>query len=227
MACEHWNPEWVARLYDELDPQEEQRAAEHVAGCADCRTTLEQLAASRRTLYDSAPEIPAAPRVVVLPPKRSAHPAWAFAAGIGLAASLFVGGWLVGVRGVTPAVDGMDGAAASEVAAVEALRSRPTHGEMQAALEAQQKWFEEQLAEVRQSASRPEPQVLAASMTPDQLDDAMRRLERKITLERARDFEFLVGEIAATERRAGTWVDETRNALRYVALQSDGRLSER
>jgi len=224
MACEHWNPVWVARLYDELDPEEERRASEHVARCADCRKTLEQLAASRRMLHDSAPDVPAAPRVVVLPPTRSTQPGWAFAAGIGLAASLFVGGWLLGVGGGTAAVDG---AAATGIATVEELRSRPTHDEMQEALEAQRRSFEIQLTELRRAVTAPEPEVLAASMTPDQLDAALRRLERKITLERARDFEFLVGEIAATERRAGTWVDETRNALRYVALQSDGRLSER
>lgn len=220
MACEHWNPVWVARLYDELDAEEELRAAEHVAGCADCRTTLEQLSVSRRRLHDSAPDVPAAPQVVVLPRSRSIHPGWAFAAGVGLAASLFVGGWLTGVRGVTSAAGSREGTVATDVVAREQLRSRPTHEEMQAALKAQQQAFETQLSELRRAATEPEQRVAAASLTPDQLDAALRRLESKITLERARDFEFLVGEISATERRAGTWVDETRNALRYVDRKS-------
>jgi hypothetical protein len=72
-----------------------------------------------------------------------------------------------------------------------------------------------------QGDPRPHPtDVLQASVTPDQLDTGLRNLERRLHADRARDVEFLLGEISATEWRAGKWVDDTRQMMRDVALAS-------
>jgi hypothetical protein len=43
----------------------------------------------------------------------------------------------------------------------------------------------------------------------------------------SRDFEFLLKEITATELRTGTYIDETREELRWVAMRNDPRFTER
>ena len=80
MSCKHWNDEWVAHLYGEMNPAEEADLVRHLDGCASCRDTLEQLSGSRSLLRESAPLVPDAPRVVVLRPQRWRQPAFAFAA---------------------------------------------------------------------------------------------------------------------------------------------------
>jgi predicted anti-sigma-YlaC factor YlaD len=113
MACNQWNDQWVARLYDELDPDEDRRAGEHLDDCPACRETMEALAGTRRLLRESAPAVPPAPRVVVLQPRRQRRTAWAFAAGVAAAAMLFAVALTVIPRTVVP------GAASGEIIALE------------------------------------------------------------------------------------------------------------
>ncbi len=89
MSCKEWKTEWVAWLYDELDGEELRAATLHLERCADCRATMDRLSYSQRVLKESAPAVPAAPRVVVLQPKRAWSPIWAFAAGAACAVVVF------------------------------------------------------------------------------------------------------------------------------------------
>lgn len=90
MACNDWNDQWVARLYDELDPKEDRRAQSHLDACAECRETLDALAGTRQLLRASvAATPPAQPRVIVLGSPRLAQTGWAFAAGLAAAALVF------------------------------------------------------------------------------------------------------------------------------------------
>lgn len=89
MACKQWNDDWVAHLYGELEPQEADRLTEHLERCASCAETLQQLSSTRELLHRCAPEVPHAPRVVVLRPRPAWRPVWAFAAGLACAVLVF------------------------------------------------------------------------------------------------------------------------------------------
>jgi hypothetical protein len=96
MGCKHWKNDWVARLYDELEPDEERRLVAHLEDCAECRATLEGLNSSRELLEEGAPRVPATPRVVVLQSRWSWPSLGAFAAGAACAALVFGLGWFRG-----------------------------------------------------------------------------------------------------------------------------------
>ena len=70
-------------------------------------------------------------------------------------------------------------------------------------------------------------EALQAMVSRDQFEDGLRSLEHRVNFERARDMEFLLGEMTAVEWRAGRWVDETREAVQLAFMQSDPRFNER
>jgi hypothetical protein len=213
MPCKNWKEEWVAHLYEELDPVEEGRLAEHLASCRECRHTMEELAASREFLREASPQVPATPRVVVLRPRGFFQPVWAYAAGMACALLLFSVGLLAGYR--LPGFAGA-GADVKPVAAVET----------DAAVQAQLDSILARLNHIEQAGSRTAGPV-PVYLTRQQFEEAMSNQQRLFDVRRARDFEFLLKEITATELRTGTYIDETRKALRFVAMQSDPRFTER
>ena len=100
--------------------------------------------------------------------------------------------------------------------------------EARAALEARIDAFEAQLVQQASAtvATTP-PEALQTMVSRDQFEDGLRQLEQRVNFERARDMEFLLGEMTAVEWRAGRWVDETREAVQLAFLQSDPRFNER
>jgi hypothetical protein len=214
MPCNNWKDEWVAHLYEELDPGEESRLAEHLASCGECRLTMEELAASREFLREASPQVPATPRVVVLKPRGFLRPMWAYAAGMASALLLFGVGLLAGYK-----LPGIAGGETELAPAAAAVRTNP-------AVQAQLDSILARLSHIEQASSRPAAPV-PAYLTRQQLEEAMNSQQRLIDAKRARDFEFLLREITATELRTGSYIDETREALRFVAMQSDPRFTER
>ena len=213
MPCKSWNEEWVAHLYGELEAAEEHRLTEHLGGCSECRDTLEQLESSRRMLRDLAPAELTAPRVVVLPQQRLRQPAWAFAAGLACASVLFAVGALAGSYFSTAPVP-LD------------VTSRPLpSGDLEQVSQRQQS-LEARFARLERSLPD-DPTQHPALMTRAQVDEALLRLQHRLELDQARNTQFLLEEINATEFRAGRWVDETRQAIQLVALQNDPRFRER
>jgi hypothetical protein len=208
MKCEHWNDEWVAYLYDELAPKERTAADGHLEQCADCRATLDDLARSSRILREAAPAVPDTSPIVVTTPRPTWQPAWAFVGGLACASLLFSIGLWAG-----PQVLGQGADADDRGQLMEALQMQRR----------QQEGLEQRLAAMEGQTG--EPQAMQASnefVTRDDLDRALDRIEA----DQAEQVRFLLGEITATERRAGNWIDETRNALHYVALKSDPRITE-
>jgi hypothetical protein len=217
MSCSTWNERWVAKLYGELDAEEERRLEAHLAGCDSCRDTLEELERARVLLREGMPVIPTAPRAVVLRAGRWSQPVWAFATGLAAALVVFaLGAWAGSSllhRSDRPAL-GPGPLVASENADTAALEQR---------IDALQ-------AELARLATRPEPAdsvPAAACVTHEQLDAGLSRLEQQVKYDRFGDMEYLLGEMQQVERRAAGWVDETREAVRLVALSSDPRLNER
>ena len=215
MACREWNTEWVAQLYGELDPAESRQLNEHLRSCDDCRQTLERLAQSREWLRSGIPDVPAPPRVLLLPVSGARRPIWAFASGIAAALLVFAAGLYagLGLPGAPPRGPSEPATASTALPAVDsAMLDRLAELETE--------------VEVLRAASGSRSSGVAG-ITATELDDRLAGLERRFQTERVRDVEFLLGEINATEWRAANWVDENREALRLVALRNDPRLSER
>ena len=177
----------------------------HLESCEDCRRAIDELGQSREMLKASSPYVPASPRVVVLRPSGLRQPLWAFASGLAAALLVFAVGLGVGYQALS-------GEPNDEVPQLEARID---------ALEAQ---LIQQATSAKETAP---PETLQAAVTRDQFEDGLRRLEQRVNFERARDMEFLLGEMTAVEWRAGKWVDETREAVQLAFLQSDPRFNER
>jgi hypothetical protein len=226
MACEQFNRDWIAYLYGELDSESQRRLDDHRASCAECRTKLDELAASSRLLREAAPAVPPAPRVVVLRPGATRQPLWAFAAGAACALGLIAAGVFTGVQmgqGSDPeSVERID--QSPELARTEPGLSR---AEFDQAMQAQQRMFETRLAEVEAHyANTASADSAPPTLTRDELEVELTRLQRLFEVKHAAEFEFLSEEIAATEARTATWIGENREALNYLALRTDPRVSE-
>ncbi|MCP3980479.1 MAG: hypothetical protein GY716_14350 [bacterium] len=217
MSCNQWNDEWVAALYDELDPAERSRMSQHVSTCEACRTTLDELAATGAALRTAAPEVPLAPRVVILKPAPRFRGLWGYVAAFAGAAALFLAGVLATDLFVTPERQPLH-----EETAV--LGDVVTRAEMIEALEQQQAQFDAMLA--RSGGARPQqPRGNGdAMLTTAQFRTEMDSLRSALEVNRSRDVEFLLEEINAAEARTGTW---TREALRYIVLEADDRFTQR
>ena len=220
MPCNEWNEQWVAKLYAELDPEEDRLLTRHLESCEECRHALDELSQSRELLQASSPYVPASPKVVVLRPSGLRQPVWAFASGLAAALLVFAVGLGVGYNALS--------AAPSDE--LPQLQARiVSDAEARSALEARIDALEAQL--VQQASATPvemtPPETMQAMVSQDQLDDGLRRLEERVNYDRVRDMEFLMGEMTAVEWRAGKWVDETREAVQLAFLQSDPRFNER
>ncbi|MBZ5638913.1 MAG: zf-HC2 domain-containing protein [Acidobacteriia bacterium] len=213
MACEAYRDLLVARLYDELDPADAGRLDAHLERCTACRDDLAQLAFAREQLRRAESLFPVSPRVVLLSPRPFRRPIWAFAAGfacamIVLAAGLGAG-WTLRDR-ETPVGAGSNPLAAGV-----------TRAEVEGLLRQQEATLDHRLEAARISA----PASPAAALTREDLDAAFSRLEKKIEGRRAADMGYLLDAISASELRSNTRLGQTREALRYVALASDPRVS--
>ena len=226
MPCKQWNDGWIGRLYGELEPAEERVLEEHLEGCAACRETLDELAASRELLREAAPEVPATPRVVVLRPRPIWPTAWAFAGGAVCALVLFTVGFFAGPRwmgtGAEPieqravVVSEPDGDPVESLAGSDAI---PASSEQETALR-------EDVLALQQRLERLEEQPHGETLTADQFRAALERMERRFQQERVRDLEYVVRSLSASEVRTGTWMDQTQEALTLLALRQDPRYSE-
>ena len=218
MSCKEWNEQWVARLYGELDAGEERRFEEHVARCASCAAELEELERARELLRGGTPAVPPAPRAVVLRSSAWRHPAWGFAAGLAAALVVFAAGVWAGVTTLgRPST--LDAGVQQAHAAAEQDQAE------RAALEQRVVTLEAEL--VRLAASGEVRTALPASAESCASREDLAKLEEQVRYDRLSDYEYLVGEMQSIERRAAGWVDETREAVRLVALTSDPRLNER
>ena len=220
MTCKHWNDEWVAHLYDELEAEEERTLAAHLENCAACRATLDELETSRRMMQECAPVLPSAPRVLVLRPGPSWSRTWAFGGGVAAALLLFVLGltaapWLSG-----------DAATADPIAEETVLT--PESGEYRLAhrnteTEATVEQLQSDVATLAQRLARLEQGI---RVSPSEFREEMGNLERRIKRERTHDLEYVTRSIAAAELRTGSWMAQTQDEITLLALRQDPRFSE-
>jgi anti-sigma factor RsiW len=211
MPCDNYRARLVALLYDDIDASDRADVASHLGSCAVCRESLAALDATRDALREAAPEVPRAPRVLVVGRRGAwSRPGLAFAAGV-VGAVLAAGG----------------GAAGYAYGIGRATAVPPTNPEIAAGVverEVDRRW---QALEASLAASRPaQGAAVPPAITKGDLEAALRRLERKIDGSRASDLEYMQNLVTASERRTGGWIGETQKALRYVALANNPALSE-
>ena len=221
MSCKQWNDDWIAHLYGELEPSEERVLTAHLDSCAVCRETLGSLEESQQLLRAATPAVPASPRVVVLQSHRFlARPVWAFAAGVAAAALLFAIGLGAGLRLGGDVSPPPSGPAARTQRSPSNLAATPAG---LAELAERQDRFEQQMMTLLQARSEGQP---GDELTWPQIREELQTFNRRFEAKRLEDFQFMLGEINASELRQGNRIDLTRQALRYVALSQDPRLSQ-
>jgi len=221
MPCPQWNDDWIAHLYDELDPRDTAVLRQHLAVCAECTRELESLAACRAWIGRNAPGVPASPRVILVGAGRARRSWFSFAGGLAAASLLFAAGVLAaplvrdGRSGVVPAagadlvtLDRFEEALARHSASVESRLDKYdaalTHTVQPPGRQDQtwvtRQYFEQETADLLQRFEREKA-------------DLVQRMERS----RARDMQMVYDELEATEARA---------MLAYV-LRNDPRFSEK
>jgi hypothetical protein len=221
MACKHWNDEWVAHLYGELDPGAERAMTAHLEGCEACRATIEGLERSRRMLAGAAPEVPSAPRVIVLRPRPIWSRAWAFAAGAACALLMFGAGFVSSTQ--LPGAGRTEPPATAREASAGGGESQPATAEQAAEVAA----LRDELAALHRRLDGLE-QTPASSdgVTAAQFREGIDGLERRLNEERVHDLEYVMRSLTASELRTGSWMDKTHEALTMLAMRQDGRFAE-
>jgi hypothetical protein len=185
---------------------------------------MDELGASRRLLQECDAAIPAAPRLVVLEPHGAWHGTWSFAAGAACALIAFAIGLYVAptvapdsgnrqAQQVDPASD--SGTALASIS-TELARLRET----QSAFEARMASLEKPPASTLQADHEPR-------VTRSQVEQQLQQLEVRFDSERKQDLEAFMLSLTAAERRNGTFMDETREAIQVLALRQDPRFVER
>lgn len=219
MSCERWREALVARLYDELPPHENERLTRHLESCDTCRRDLDELSEARRLLGQAEPAVPTAPRVVILAP-RSVVPKWmGFAAGFVCAALLGTAGLLIGWKlapgSVTPSVE----VATESTSAPAPIEIQPASYEE---LQALKRRVEEQDRQLQILTTLPAPQSI---LTRQEFEGSLARLQTDLDRRQADQMEFVLEEILGVEARNSARIGETQEALQYVMLANDPRVT--
>ncbi len=220
MACAGQEERIVADLYGELPHDEREEFARHLAACETCRCERQELEAVRSYVQEARPAVPATPRVVVLRPRPARLPSLAIAASlaaVGMLAGVALS-WSYQAKRATElaAQAGATGAANVDLALL------PTRSQLEEIMDAK-------LAQFRDEQQRAAERTVAqpALLTRSELDDRLSRMERKIDRTRSDDVRYLLGEMEGVENRTGMRLGQTQEAIRYLALASDPRISER
>jgi hypothetical protein len=213
MDCTHWNESLIGRLYDEISAEENVALETHLGSCAACRATLDELRSVREVLAADEPSVPRTPRVVVLRAQRS----WTRTA---MAASL-LGAALLG--GLGTGAGYALGKQRGPHAPVVATGTKPAPATSPALDPATEALIRDEVARRVEAieAARPAASQSDAIRAAD-LKAELARFERKLNAERATELDYMLGEIQASELRTGSRIGKTNDAIRTVALASNG-----
>lgn len=206
MSCREWKESWVAHLYGELDGQELLTLQAHLDGCLECTATLDALGRTRNRLRESPPDVPAAPRVIVVGSAPAWSASWGFAAG-SLAALVVVGAGLWIARPPSPVQP------SGQIVQDNRPPTDPPVGPTDR--------FAEQLAALDTRLDRVEAAPAVPGLTSAALRDELARFERRLSRERADELDYLLQSITASELRTGTWIDRTQDAIHLLAARQD------
>ncbi len=202
MACPEWAERILTHLYAEADAAERGEVEAHLSRCPLCRQTAQELQGVRDALRDAAPELPATPRVLVIP-DRPPRARYALAAAV-VAASLLGAGFFFGQR------TGRPEPAAAQALEASLQRIERLEQELQAQRRLLQQWGADRTSSRASSAG---------GLTREELEQVLASFRRELEVGRSRDLEALLEAIEDLEVRTGARQDW----LEYLVLASDPR----
>jgi len=218
MACHEFHERIIGRLYGEIADEAHAALDAHLAGCAACRTDLDELSRVRDAVRECEPPVPIAPRLVVLRERPTVRPALLAASilGAALVAGASAGGGYALLRN-----HGNGGAVAPPVAT--GVARTPVAQGPSATTASLPSTTASTDAPGRESASaaRQAATPAARPLTREEIDAALARFERRVDAGRATDLRYMMTQLAASEVRSGQRIGQTNEALRYVALASN------
>jgi hypothetical protein len=223
MSCTTWNDSLTERLYGEITPEADAALDAHLATCAECRSTLDAFESVRARLREDEPLTPRVPRVVVLRSRPRFRPALMAASLLSAAVLAGTGaglGYALG-RGDAPATPSVATAHPTEpsVSTEEAVRLEVDR--RLAAWEASHGKTAAGTGATTAAGSADDPLVSASALRSE-----FAKFERRLNGARASDLDYVLDEIAAAEYRVGSRLGKTNDALRTVALASNGYVTE-
>jgi hypothetical protein len=226
MSCESFRESLVSRLYAELDPAENDRLDSHLEGCDACRSELEGLSATRARLRDAEPDVPPAPRVVVLSPRPAAPRYLSFAAGIGWGAVLLsaglVAGWNLAPAEPRPTEIAGDSSAGPMPRAVPARSDDADTRATLEALDAMRRKIDDQERRIQALTATP---AMQARLTRQEYESGLARLRNDVDQQQADNLRFFFDEVRGVEERTNGRINETRQALHHIVLANDPRIN--
>jgi hypothetical protein len=220
MSCTTWNDSLTERLYGEITPEADAALDAHLATCTDCRSTLDAFEGVRARLREDEPLTPRVPRVVVLRSRPRFRPALMAASLLSAAVLAGTGaglGYALG-RGDAPATPSVATAGPTKagVSNEEAVRL-----EVDRRLAAWEASHGKTAGATTAAGSADDPLVSASALRSE-----FAKFERRLNGARASDLDYVLDEIAAAEYRVGSRLGKTNDALRTVALASNGYVTE-
>ena len=87
--------------------------------------------------------------------------------------------------------------------------------------------LENRIAELEAAPAAEAAPLNDVVLTRAEFDEEMERISRRQRRERAEDLDYLARYLAASEQRTGTFMDNTQEALTYLAMRGDPRVRER
>ena len=218
MSCNLWNERLIEHLYGESEPGASAALEEHLASCDACRSRLDALRGVRTLMRDHEPEVPRAPRVLVLRDRTAARP-WLMAASL-LGAALLAGAG-AGAGYAVVAGRGPSGSDAPTVVAV------PTEDLVRQEVDRQVAAIQASLdAAARAKGPSAPPAAEPRAVTEPEMKSALATLERKWNGTRAADLGYVLDRLDASEVRTGARIGQTNQALRYVALANNPHVTQ-
>jgi anti-sigma factor RsiW len=223
MSCTTWNESLIGRLYGEIEADDDAALAVHLASCANCRKTLDDLRRVKTLMRENEPVTPRVPRVVVLRDRARFRPAL-------LAASLFGAAILAGAGAGAGYALGSGRSIASTPVATHSPAVSAASTEELVRREVDKRLAVLQDARMLASGAAPGGTLPAASgdrpVTSKALGAELAKFERRLDTTRAADLEYVLDQIAASEFRVGARLGKTNEALRSVALASNPYVNE-
>ncbi len=207
MACREFEPMIAGWLYEEISPAEVGALKAHLEGCASCRAELERARLAREALREARPEVPLAPRILVVRPRTSTR--WALAAALLGAASLATAAFLAG-RSLPSRATSASPLVAESPPQTPLFQATGTADVARA-----------------ETAGRVVPATSTeGAVTREELERRLALLESRLRRQRTMELDEVMAEIAGVEARTAAKIGQTRDALRYVALASQPEISE-
>ena len=223
MDCTPYRELLIEKIYNDLPPERVPQLDEHLAACQPCRQALASMTRTHEFLQEHPLSIPqSAPSVVVARPPQRIRPWLAFAAGLLIATVLVGSGVAIGLS-----VEG-----GQDVGPVAA--SGPgsiTSSELDSAMANYANGFDQRLddysSQLNTLAARPvSDRSETNSLTREQLEARIRQYQQTRSTGRDREIDYTLQGLTRWQYDANERLDTLQQAVSYILLSKDPRVTE-